>query len=133
MRGAVRLASISELHVIYVSTHDSVGLGADGPTHQPIEHYAALRAIPGLAFVRPGDAWETAYAWAATLENDFNGRVAFALSRQALPIYEATKERGHEGVRRGAYILEEADGVTPELVLVGTGSELQLCVEARER
>jgi transketolase len=133
MRGAVRLSALTGLDVAWVYTHDSIGLGEDGPTHQPVEHYAALRAIPGLAFVRPGDAWETAYAWAATLENSTNGPVAFSLSRQDLPIYEKTKELGREGVRRGAYILEESEGVTPQVVLVGTGSELHLCVQARER
>ncbi len=82
-------------------------------------------------FVRPGDAWETAYAWQATLEQTVNGPVAFALSRQDLPIYEATRERGREGVRRGAYVLVDADD--PKIVLVGTGSELHLCVQAAEQ
>ena len=131
MRGAVRLSALTALDVAWVYTHDSVGLGQDGPTHQPVEHYAALRAIPGLVFMRPGDAWETAYAWAAVLENDVNGPVAFALSRQDLPIYEAARERGREGVRRGAYVLIDADD--PQVVLVGTGSELQLCVQAAEQ
>ena len=132
MRGSVRLSALMALDVAWVYTHDSVGLGEDGPTHQPVEHYAALRAIPGLHFFRPGDAWETAYAWQAVLEN-VNGPAAFALSRQDLPIYEATRENGRDGVRRGAYILAETEGVTPQVVLVGTGSELQLCVDARER
>jgi transketolase len=132
MRGSVRLSALMGLEVAWVYTHDSVGLGEDGPTHQPIEHYAALRAIPGLAFIRPGDAWETAYAWQAVLE-DVHGPAAFALSRQDLPIYESTRERGRDGVRRGAYVLEEAEGGEPQVVLVGTGSELQLCVDAREK
>src|SRR4051812_26807002 len=132
MRGAVRLSALTALDVAWVYTHDSVGLGEDGPTHQPVEHYAALRAIPGMHFLRPGDAWETAYAWQAVLEV-VNGPAAFALSRQDLPIYESTREKGRDGVRRGAYVLEETEGVTPQVVLVGTGSELQLCVGARER
>src|SRR3954447_21874577 len=131
MRGAVRLSALTALDVAWVYTHDSVGLGEDAPTHQPVEHYAALRAIPGLVFIRPGDAWETAYAWAATLENDVNGPVAFALSRQDLPIYEATRERGRDGVKRGAYVLSDVDD--PQVVLVGTGSELHLCVQAAEQ
>ena len=111
-------------------THDSVGLGEDGPTHQPIEHYAALRAIPGLTFIRPGDAWETAYAWQAILEH-CTGPAALALSRQDLPVLESARQRGKDGVRRGAYVLEEADGDL-QLVLVATGSELSLCVRARD-
>jgi transketolase len=133
MRGAVRLSALTALDVAWVYTHDSVGLGEDGPTHQPVEHYAALRAIPGLVFIRPGDAWETAYAWQAVLEHDVNGPAAFALSRQDLPIYEATHERGREGVKRGAYVLADPDGGEPKIVLVGTGSELHLCVQAAER
>ena len=131
MRGAIRLSALMGLEVAWVYTHDSVGLGEDGPTHQPVEHYAALRAIPGLTFMRPGDAWETAYAWRTALE-DVRGPVAFALSRQNLPVLEAARERGEEGVARGAYVLEEADGGEPRLVLVGTGSELSLCVASRE-
>jgi transketolase len=132
MRGAVRLSALTALDVVWVYTHDSVGLGEDGPTHQPVEHYAALRAIPSLVFIRPGDAWETAYAWQAILEHEVNGPAAFALSRQDLPIYEATRERGSEGVKRGAYVLSDPGG-DPGIVLVGTGSELHLCVQAAER
>src|SRR3954466_1959224 len=132
MRGAIRLSALTALDVAWVYTHDSVGLGEDGPTHQPVEHYAALRAIPGLVFIRPGDAWETAYAWHAVLEHDVNGPAAFALSRQDLPIYEATKERGRDGVKRGAYVLSAPDG-DAEVILVGTGGELHLCVEAAEQ
>jgi transketolase len=128
MRGAVRLSALTGLDVAWVYTHDSVGLGEDGPTHQPVEHYAALRAIPDLVFLRPGDAWETAYAWQTVLEA-VEGPAAFALSRQDLPIFEATRERGREGVRRGAYVLVDG-GEPPSVVLVGTGSELQLCVKA---
>src|SRR4051794_28083428 len=131
MRGAVRLSALTALDVAWVYTHDSVGLGEDGPTHQPVEHYAALRAIPGLVFIRPGDAWETAYAWQAVLEHDVNGPAAFALSRPDLPIHEATKERGRDGVKRGAYVLSDVDDA--QVVLVGTGSELHLCVQAAEQ
>jgi len=137
MRGAVRLAALSNLHVIYVWTHDSVGLGEDGPTHQPVEHYAALRAIPNLWFVRPGDANETAAAWALAVERPSiggatNGPVALALTRQKLQTLPGTRELAREGVLRGGYVLREASGGTPELILIGTGSELHLCFQAAE-
>src|SRR3954451_13709522 len=132
MRGAIRLSALTALDVAWVYTHDSVGLGEDGPTHQPVEHYAALRAIPGLVFIRPGDAWETAYAWHAVLEHDVNGPAAFALSRQDLPIYEATKERGREGVKRGAHVRSATAGA-PEIVVAGAGGELHLSVDAAEK
>ena len=126
----------SGLHVIYVWTHDSVGLGEDGPTHQPVEHYAALRAIPNLWFVRPGDANETAAAWALAVERPTiagasAGPVALALTRQKLPTLAGTPELAREGVRRGGYVLREAAAGTPQLILIGTGSELQLCVARR--
>ncbi len=135
MRGAVRIAALSSLHVIYVWTHDSVGLGEDGPTHQPVEHYAALRAIPNLWFVRPGDANETAAAWALAVERPSldgagSGPVALALTRQKLPTLPGTTELAREGVRRGGYILREAASGAPELILVATGSELQLAFNA---
>ncbi|WNV84252.1 transketolase [Umezawaea sp. Da 62-37] len=125
MRPAVRLAAIMEASVTYVWTHDSIGLGEDGPTHQPVEHLSALRAIPGLAVVRPGDANETAYAWRTILENA--APAGLALTRQNVPTLEGTS---YEGVSKGAYVLSEASGGTPRLVLVGTGSELQIAVEA---
>jgi transketolase len=131
MRGAVRLAALSGLHVIYVWTHDSVGLGEDGPTHQPVEHYAALRAIPNLDFVRPGDANETAAAWALAVERT-DGPVALALTRQKLPTLAGTDRLAREGVRRGGYVLREASAGAPQLVLIGTGSELQLAFAAAE-
>jgi transketolase len=131
MRPPVRLASLMKLPVIYVWTHDSIGLGEDGPTHQPIEHLAALRAIPGLVMVRPGDANETAAAWRATLEQTANP-VGFALTRQNLPVLEGTRELAAEGVRRGGYVLADATGGDPRVVLIATGSELQLAVEARK-
>lgn len=135
MRGAVRIAALSGLHVVYVWTHDSVGLGEDGPTHQPVEHYAALRAIPNLWFVRPGDANEAAAAWALAAERPSianSGPVALAFTRQKLPTLPGTAELAREGVRRGGYVLREASGGAPELILVGTGSELQLCMAAAE-
>jgi transketolase len=128
MRPAVRLAALMQSSVIYVWTHDSIGLGEDGPTHQPIEHFAALRAIPGLAFVRPGDANETAHAWRATLERP-EGPKGLALTRQNLPVLEGTSA---EGVARGGYVLAEASSGTPQVILMATGSELQIAVEARE-
>jgi transketolase len=131
MRGSVRLAALSRLHVIYVWTHDSVGLGEDGPTHQPVEHYAALRAMPNLCFVRPGDANETAAAWAFAIERD-EGPVALALTRQKLPVLPGTADRARDGVLRGGYVLREAAGGSPELIMIGTGSELQLAFAAAE-
>jgi transketolase len=132
MRGSVRLAALAGLHVVYVWTHDSVGLGEDGPTHQPVEHYAALRAIPNLWFVRPGDGNETAAAWRLAVERA-DGPVALALSRQKLPTLAGTAELAREGVRRGGYVLREASGGAPGLILIGTGSELHLCVAAADR
>jgi transketolase len=136
MRGSVRLAALSGLNVIYVWTHDSVGLGEDGPTHQPVEHYAALRAIPNLWFVRPGDANETAAAWALAIErhlDDPSGPVALSLTRQKLPTLAGTAEKAREGVRRGGYVLREAaGGKTPQIIMIGTGSELQLAFRAAE-
>jgi transketolase len=135
MRGAVRLAALSGLHVVYVWTHDSVGLGEDGPTHQPVEHYAALRAIPNLWFVRPGDPNEAVAAWALAVERR-DGPVALAFSRQKLPTLPGTAELAREGVARGGYVLRpaaiEASGGAPELILIATGSELQLAVAAAQ-
>jgi transketolase len=131
MRGSVRLAALSGLHTIYVWTHDSVGLGEDGPTHQPVEHYAALRAMPNLWFVRPGDANETAAAWALAIERR-DGPVALALTRQKLPTLPGTDTGANEGVARGGYILREASGGVPRLITIGTGSELQLAFAAAE-
>jgi transketolase len=132
MRGAVRLAALMQLPVTYVWTHDSIGLGEDGPTHQPIEHFAALRAIPGLDVVRPADANEVAVAWRTVLEN--NDRPAgLLLSRQNLPVFDRSEFGSAEGVARGAYVLAEASNGTPEVILLGTGSEVQIAVAARER
>jgi transketolase len=131
MRGAVRLAAIMQLPVTYVWTHDSIGLGEDGPTHQPIEHLAALRAIPGLDIVRPADANEVSIAWRTILEH--NDRPAgIILSRQNLPVFDREKFASAEGVARGGYVLAEASSGTPEVILMGTGSEVQIAVAARE-
>jgi len=129
MRGAVRLASLMKASVIYIWTHDSIGLGEDGSTHQPIEHLAALRAIPGLSVVRPGDANETAASWKAVLERP-EGPSGLVLSRQNLPTLEGTST---EGVAKGGYVLAEASTGTPQVILIGTGSELQIAVDARTR
>ncbi|MDO5029095.1 MAG: transketolase [Corynebacterium sp.] len=132
MRPAVRLASLMEISPIYVWTHDSIGLGEDGPTHQPVEQLASLRAIPGMATVRPADANETAQAWAAVLEGEA-GPKALALTRQNIPVLEGTKEKAAEGVRRGAYVLVDGNKETPDVILMGTGSEVHLAVEAAEK
>ncbi|MGB2948529.1 MAG: transketolase [Rhodococcus sp. (in: high G+C Gram-positive bacteria)] len=130
MRPAVRLASLMDIDPIYVWTHDSIGLGEDGPTHQPVEHLAALRAIPNLSVVRPGDANETAFAWQSVLaRSSSSGPVGLALTRQGIPILEGTN---YEGVSKGGYILVESSKAAPDVVLIGTGSELQYAVEARE-
>jgi transketolase len=131
MRGAVRLSALAGLHVVDVWTHDSVGLGEDGPTHQPVEHYAALRALPNLWFVRPGDANEASAAWALAAER-LDGPVALALTRQKLPVLAGTAEKAREGLRRGGYVLRDVAGGTPDVILIGTGSELQLAFAAAE-
>ncbi len=131
MRPAVRLAALQQLPVIYVWTHDSIGLGEDGPTHQPVEHLAALRAIPGLDVVRPADANETAVAWRTVLEN-VDHPAALALTRQNVPTFDRSVMASAEGTARGGYVLAEAEGGEPQVVLIGTGSEVQLAVQARE-
>lgn len=130
MKPAIRLGALSRLKAFYVFTHDSVGVGEDGPTHEPVEQIAGLRAIPGLTVIRPADATETAEAWAFAMEHD--GPTLFALSRQNLPHLDRSAARD-AGARRGAYILSEADGGVPEVILIGTGSEVALCVKAQER
>ncbi len=132
MRPAVRLAALMRIPVTYVWTHDSIGLGEDGPTHQPIEHLAALRAIPGLDVVRPADANETAAAWKAVIERT-DRPAGLALTRQNVPTFPRGTEgfAGTEGVVKGGYVLLEADGGDPDVILVATGSEVQLAVEAR--
>jgi transketolase len=130
MRPAVRLAALQQLPVTFVWTHDSIGLGEDGPTHQPIEQLAALRAMPGLDVVRPADANETAVAWATILKNA--GTAGIALSRQPLPVFDRSEVGSVAGTAKGAYVLAEASGGTPDLILVATGSEVGLAMEARE-
>ncbi|WP_372594562.1 transketolase [Actinotalea sp.] len=133
MRGAVRLAALMKVPAIYVWTHDSIGLGEDGPTHQPVEHLAAVRAIPGLDIVRPADANETAAAWKAVLERT-DHPAALVLTRQNVPTFPRGTD-GYataDGLARGAYTLLEASTGTPEVILIATGSEVQLAVAARE-
>ena len=130
MRPSIRLAALSELPVIFVWTHDSIGLGEDGPTHQAVEHLMALRAVPHLAIVRPGDANETSEAWRAAIEHR-DGPVGLVLSRQNLPVLDRSGARGD--VSRGAYVLADASGGSPRLILIASGSELQLAVGAREK
>lgn len=132
MRPSMRLASIMEIPTIYVLTHDSIGLGEDGPTHQPVEQLASLRAMPGMVVMRPGDANEVVEAWKVILRFK-DEPVSLVLTRQALPTLDRTKYAAASGVAKGAYILAEAKGGKPELILIGTGSELQLCVEAYEK
>ncbi|HUC99833.1 MAG TPA: transketolase C-terminal domain-containing protein, partial [Candidatus Polarisedimenticolaceae bacterium] len=132
LRPSIRLAAVMELGAIYVFTHDSIGVGEDGPTHQPIEQLAALRAIPRLVLIRPGDANETAVAWSVAIETR-NRPVALALSRQNVPTLDRTKYTAAAGVRRGAYVLADPPPGKPDLVLIGTGSELSLVVAAREK
>ena len=131
MRPAVRLAALMQLPVTYVWTHDSIGLGEDGPTHQPIEHLAALRAIPGLDVVRPADANETVVAW-RTILGRTDRPAGLALSRQDLPTFDRSVMASAEGTARGGYVLADASGGQPEVVIVATGSEVQLAVAARE-
>jgi transketolase len=131
MRPALRLAAIMELHVIHIFTHDSIAVGEDGPTHQPVEQLAALRAIPGLVVIRPCDANETAAAWQVALENR-ERPTALILSRQPLPTLDRSVYAPASGLRRGGYILAEAEGGTPELILIATGSEVSLALAARE-
>jgi transketolase len=129
MRGAVRLAAISEAHVIYSWTHDSIGLGEDGPTHQPVEQLASFRAMPGLRVIRPADANETAHAWRIAV--DRNGPTALILSRQNLPVLDGTADQ-YDGVCKGAYILREDGSGEPDVILIGTGSEVAVCLEAAD-
>ncbi|HKC26890.1 MAG TPA: transketolase [Jatrophihabitans sp.] len=128
MRPPVRLSALMQIPSIFVWTHDSIGLGGDGPTHQPIEHLAALRAIPGLDVVRPADANETVVCWQTTLEKT-DGPVGLALSRQNLPVLDRAKV---EGAAKGGYILEEGSSGLPEVILIATGSEVSLALKARE-
>ncbi|HVC14087.1 MAG TPA: transketolase [Acidimicrobiales bacterium] len=135
MRPAVRLAAMSRAHVIYSWTHDSVGLGEDGPTHQPVEHLASLRAMPGLSVCRPADANECAQAWLLAVDGE--APVGLVLSRQDLPVLAPAADRAPAGVARGGYVLVDEPGGTdagpPDLVLIGTGGEVHVCVDAAEQ
>jgi len=136
MRPAIRLAALSEAQVVYVFTHDSVGLGEDGPTHQPVEHLAALRAIPHLFVIRPADPAEVSEAWRIAILRR-HAPTALALTRQKVPIIDRTRYAAAEGLRRGAYVLAEAEDaqggkVDPQLILIATGSEVSLAFDARE-
>jgi len=132
LRPTIRLAALMETPVIYVFTHDSIGLGEDGPTHQPIEQLASLRAVPNVTVLRPGDANEVVEAWKIAVANT-HGPVLLVLSRQAMPTLDRTKYAPAAGVARGAYVLADAPGGKPDVILIGTGSELSLCVEASDR
>jgi transketolase len=130
MRGAIRLSALTGLPTAWVFTHDSVGLGEDGPTHQPVEHFAALRAIPGLVVLRPADATETAESWRVMLE-DLEGPAALILSRQDLPVLDRSVYGAVSGVGKGAYVLAEADDA--QVTIIGTGSEVQVALAARDQ
>lgn len=130
LRPTLRLAAMMHAHSIFVLTHDSIGLGEDGPTHQPIEHLASLRAIPGLVVLRPSDANETAVAWRIIMETR-DQPVVLALTRQTVPTLDRTKYASADGLRRGAYILADAPNGKPDIILIGTGSEVQLIVAAQ--
>jgi transketolase len=130
-RGAIRLSALMEIPVIHIFTHDSIGVGEDGPTHQPVEHLASLRAIPGLIILRPADANEVVEAW-RVIAQFRHEPVALILTRQAVPTLDRTKYAAAEGLRRGAYILADAEDGRPDVLLLSTGSEVSLCVDAYE-
>jgi transketolase len=130
MKPAIRLGALSRLKAIYIFTHDSIGLGEDGPTHQPIEHLAGLRGIPGLTVIRPADPNETVDAWAFAVQHD--GPTLLVLTRQTVPHLDRSGAKD-PGVTRGAYVLADAEGGSPDVILIGTGSEVGLCVQAREK
>jgi transketolase len=132
MRPPIRLAAIMGLPTIFVFSHDSIGVGEDGPTHQPIEQLAGLRAIPGLTLLRPADANETAEAWRVAMMQG-NRPSCIILSRQALPTIDRTRYAAASGLARGAYVLADAEGGDPELILLATGSEVSLALAAHER
>ena len=129
MRPALRLAALMNLHHITIFTHDSIALGEDGPTHQPVEHLMALRSIPNVTVLRPADANETAAAWRVAV--DLSGPSALVLTRQGLPVLEHSPQKINEGVAKGGYILEEVESDTPDVILIGTGSEVNLARKAR--
>ena len=130
-RPSIRLSALMELPVIYVMTHDSIGLGEDGPTHQPVEHLSSLRAMPHICVIRPADANETAYAWRAAMLRS-EGPTILVLTRQNLPIFDRKKYAPAEGLLKGAYIISKEKGEKPDVILIASGSEVQLIVEAQE-
>ncbi len=132
MRPPVRLASLMRLHLIYVYTHDSIGLGEDGPTHQPIEQLTGLRSIPFMTVIRPGDANEVSVAWRIAMTHS-DGPVALVLTRQKVPLIDRTRFASADGVTRGAYVLGDASGGAPQVVLLASGSEVSLIIEAQQR
>jgi transketolase len=132
MRPPIRLAALMELPVFHIFTHDSIGVGEDGPTHQPVEQLLALRAIPGLLVLRPADANEVAESYRVIL-NAKNQPACLVLSRQGLPTFDRERYTSAAGVARGAYVLADADGDEPQVILIGTGSEVRLCVETYEK
>jgi transketolase len=132
MRPSVRLSAVAELPVIFVWTHDSVGLGEDGPTHQPVEHLMSLRAMPNFTVIRPADPNEAAEAWRVAMQHR-DGPVGLVLSRQKLPVIDPAKYAAPSGLGRGAYVLAEGSGGSPRLILIATGSEVSLALEAREK
>ena len=132
MKPAIRLAALMEQPVIYVFTHDSIGLGEDGPTHQPIEQLAALRAMPNILVLRPGDANEVVEAWKLAISR-VHGPTALVLSRQVMPTFDRGKYAAASGVAKGAYVLSDAPEGTPQVILIGTGTELSLCIAAQEK
>jgi transketolase len=132
MRPSIRLAALSRVHVIYIWTHDSVALGEDGPTHQPVEQLASLRAMPNMMILRPSDATETVEAWRVALQHR-DGPVGLVLTRQKLPVLDRKALASASGLAQGAYVLIEASGVPPEVILIATGSEVSIALEAHVR
>src|SRR5699024_4839271 len=130
LRPAVRLSAIMNAPVTYVFTHDSVAVGEDGPTHEPVEHLASLRAMPNLNVIRPADGYETNAAWELSLETD-NRPTSLVLTRKGLPTLENTKQLAKEGVRKGAYVLSDSEG-TPDVILLASGSEVSLAIDAQK-
>src|ERR1700688_1971824 len=132
MRGALRLSALMELPVIYLFTHDSIGVGEDGPTHQPIEQLAQMRSMPGLIVIRPADANEVTEAWKVILQLHHEPAVLI-LTRQAVPTIDRTRYAPASGLARGAYVLADPQDGDPEVILIGTGSEVSLCLDAYEQ
>ncbi|SFG09005.1 transketolase [Sporolactobacillus nakayamae] len=131
MRGAIRLSALQKLPVIYIFTHDSIAVGEDGPTHEPVEHLMSLRTMPGISLIRPADANETVAAWEAAMDT-LDRPTVLALSRQQLPVLRHSAERAREGVRRGGYVLSPQTGASPEAIFIATGSEVRLAVAAQQ-